>query len=109
MRFLTEVPATEIDNSLDKRFENEKVIIQGAVDICFVENDELIILDFKTDRVEDINDLANAYGEQLSIYAKACQKIFNKPIKEKIIYSFGVSNSIFEALNFLHTSTTFVL
>ena len=94
MRFLTEVPATEIDNSLDKRFENEKVIIQGAVDICFVENDELIILDFKTDRVEDINDLANAYGEQLSIYAKACQKIFNKPIKEKIIYSFGLSNSI---------------
>ena len=70
------------------------MIIQGAVDICFVENDELIILDFKTDRVEDINDLANAYGEQLSIYAKACQKIFNKPIKEKIIYSFGLSNSI---------------
>lgn len=94
MRFLTEVPATEIDNSLDKRFENEKVIIQGAVDICFVENDELVILDFKTDRVDDINDLANAYGKQLSIYAKACEKIFNKPIKEKIIYSFGLSDSI---------------
>ncbi len=94
MRFLTEVPATEIDSSLDTRFENEKVIIQGAVDICFVENDELVVLDFKTDRVDDINDLATAYGEQLSIYAKACEKIFSKPVKEKVIYSFSMSDTI---------------
>ncbi len=94
MRFLTEVPATQINPNLDKIYENEKVIIQGAVDICFVEDDGLVILDFKTDRVDNINDLKAAYSEQLSIYALACEKIFEKPVKEKLIYSFKFSDTI---------------
>ncbi len=88
MRFLTEICACKIDPSLDKKYENEMVIVQGAVDICFVEKDGIVILDFKTDRVDNPEILAEIYGEQLSIYALACEKIFNKPIKQKIIYSF---------------------
>lgn len=94
MRFLTEVPATYINPQLSLKFKDEKVIIQGAVDICFIEDNEVVILDFKTDRVENLDDLKNAYGEQLSIYGLACEKIFQKPIKEKIIYSFKLSDSI---------------
>lgn len=94
MRFLTEIPAMQIDASLDEKFKGENVIIQGAVDICFVEDGQLVILDFKTDRVDDIEDLATAYSQQLSIYGLACQKIFEMPIKEKIIYSFSKSNYI---------------
>ncbi len=94
MRFLTEVPATEIDNTLDNKFVNEKVIIQGAVDICFIEDNEVVILDFKTDNADDINDLKTAYSEQLNIYGIACEKIFEKPIKEKLIYSFKFSDTI---------------
>ena len=48
----------------------------------------------KTDRVDDITDLKNAYSEQLSIYALACEKIFEKQVKEKIIYSFKFSDTI---------------
>ncbi len=88
MRFLTELPVQKIAPKLDEKFRNEKIIVQGAVDVCFAEEDGIVILDFKTDRVEDINILADTYGEQLSIYAKACQKIYKKPVKEKIIYSF---------------------
>ncbi len=94
MKFLSEVPITQIDSTLDKRFENEKIVIQGAVDICFIENGEIVVLDFKTDRVNDINDLKEAYSGQLSIYAEACSKIFKMPVKEKIIYSFHLNNSI---------------
>ena len=94
MQFLTEVPITKIDTTLDKRFENEKIVIQGAVDVCFIENGEIIILDFKTDRVNDLSELKAAYSGQLSIYAEACSKIFKLPIKEKIIYSFHLSDSI---------------
>ncbi len=94
MRFLTEVKANLIDNTLDNKFDDETVIIQGAVDICFVEDGELVILDFKTDRVDDINVLADVYGEQLSIYAIACQKIFGYKVKEKVIYSFSKSDAI---------------
>ncbi len=92
MRFLTELPVEKIDTSL-KNY-NETVIVQGAVDICFVEDDGLVILDFKTDRVEDIEDLAKAYGEQLAVYAIACEKIFGLKVKEKIIYSFSKSDTV---------------
>ena len=94
LRFMTEIAATKIDSSLDDSFENEKIIVQGAVDVCFVEDDQLVILDFKTDRVEDINQLAQSYGEQLSIYAAACEKIFGLKVKEKVIYSFAKSNTV---------------
>ncbi len=94
MKFLSEVSVTEIDNTLDSRFNDEKIVIQGAVDVCFIENDQLVILDFKTDRVEDLLLLETAYAEQLKLYADACSKIFGLPVKEKIIYSFSLSDYI---------------
>ncbi|MBQ3052891.1 MAG: helicase-exonuclease AddAB subunit AddA [Clostridia bacterium] len=94
MRFLTELPANEIKPDLSLKFSNENIIVQGAVDVCFVESDSIVILDFKTDRVSDEKALKDAYGQQLDIYAKACEKIFERPVKEKIIYSFALSKEI---------------
>ncbi len=93
MRFMSEIPVNLIDNTLEE-FQNEKIIVQGAVDICFVEDDGIVILDFKTDRVGEAEELEVLYGEQLSIYAKACEKIFGKKVKEKVIYSFYHSKSV---------------
>lgn len=94
MRFLTELPAKIADPNLKSKFENESIIVQGAVDVCFVEDDGIVILDFKTDRADNTDSLATAYGEQLNIYAKALEKIFNKRVKEKIIYSFSLLKEI---------------
>ncbi len=94
MRFLTEIPARTVENSLDLSFDNEKIIIQGAVDLCFAELDGIVILDFKTDRVSEEAELISAYSEQLKYYAKACEKIFEKPIKQMYIYSFSLSRLI---------------
>ncbi len=94
MRFLTEIPALMADNNLDERFKDEKIIVQGAVDVCFIEDDKVVILDFKTDRVDEASELSRAYGEQLKFYATACEKIFGKPVKEKVIYSFNKAESV---------------
>ena len=64
------------------------------MDVCFVENDGVVVLDFKTDRVDNPEALVEAYGEQLNIYAMACEKIFSMPVKQKIIYSFALSEEI---------------
>lgn len=88
MKFITEIPATQVDSSLDNKFAEENVIVQGAVDVCFAEDDGIVILDFKTDRTHNPEHFVSAYKEQLDIYAIACEKIFKKPIKQKIIYSF---------------------
>lgn len=94
MRFLTEMPAVQIDSSLPERFSDEKVIVQGAVDLCFEEDGKIIVLDFKTDRVDSPEDLITAYGEQLRIYSAACEKIFGKRVAQKLIYSFSLSAEI---------------
>lgn len=94
MRFLTEVSAKKIAPELNDNYSDEKIIVQGAVDVCFIEDDGIVILDFKTDRVKDLSILAETYGEQLNIYAVACEKIFGLPVKQKIIYSFALSKEI---------------
>lgn len=94
MRFLTYMPAGLLENDLPKELENEKIVVQGAVDLMFYEADGIIIVDFKTDRVKDEKQLADAYGEQLRIYAYACEKITGLPVKEKIIYSLVLDRSI---------------
>lgn len=93
MKFLTEVNAGEVyDVSVD--LFDKKVIVQGAVDLLFVEDNKIVIVDFKTDRVEDSDTLVERYSEQLRLYSVACSKKFKMPVKEKIIYSFNLSKEI---------------
>lgn len=94
MRFLTEIPVSRIEPNISESFAHENIIVQGAVDICFTEPEGVVILDFKTDRADSAEALAETYREQLNIYAAACEKIFAKPVKEKIIYSFEFSKEI---------------
>jgi ATP-dependent helicase/nuclease subunit A len=94
MRFLSEIPATRIDETLDIDLSDANIIVQGAIDLCFVEDDGVVVLDFKTDRVDELKTLVDRYGEQLDIYSTAAEKIFGKPVKEKIIYSFHLGESI---------------
>ncbi len=94
MRFLTEVPANELNPELNAKLANEMVIVQGSVDCVFVEDDGIVVVDFKTDRVNDAKTLIDTYSKQLEIYAAACEKIFRLPIKEKVIYSFHLSSEI---------------
>ena len=94
MRFLTEIPAGEIYADLNPKLREEKVVVQGSVDCVFVEEDGIVVVDFKTDRISDASVLVDTYSKQLEIYASACEKIFALPIKEKVIYSFNLSKEI---------------
>lgn len=94
MRFLTEIPANELVTEPAECFENEKIIIQGAVDLCFEEDGGINVLDFKTDRVDGPTALCEAYGEQLKLYAVACERVFGLPVKKTVIYSFALGKEI---------------
>ena len=94
MRFMTEVKANKIVPDLSEKEGDTPVIIQGAVDLCFDEGDGIVVVDFKTDRVQKDTQLIEAYKEQLEIYSDACRKIFGKEVKEKIIYSFALKKEI---------------
>ncbi len=93
-RFITEMPAGRFDNTLPKEIADEPVIIQGSVDLVFEEADGLVILDFKTDRTTDSEQLITAYSGQLNIYAAACSKIYGKPIKQLLLYAFSKNDEV---------------
>ncbi len=93
-KFLTEFSATILKPDLDQRFSDEMIVVQGAVDLLFFEENEIVIVDFKTDRNLSESELKEAYSMQLAIYAKAIEKLYNKKVKELLIYSFALGKDI---------------
>ena len=94
MRFIKEFRAGELTEGLSKMCANEPIVVQGAVDLLFVEDNEIVIVDFKSDRNKNENELVEAYEKQLKIYAKACSKLMNLPVKEMLIYSYSLGKEI---------------
>lgn len=66
----------------------ETVLIQGIIDVYWEEDGEIVVLDYKTDRVERAEELVSRYEAQLAYYGEALATITDKPVKELLIYSF---------------------
>ena len=66
----------------------ESVVVQGVIDMCFVEDGEWVVVDYKTDRVDNVNlaEAAEKYKVQLDLYAKALSSITSMDVKEKYVY-----------------------
>ena len=79
-------------------FEYEGQLIQGIIDLYFEEDGELVLVDYKTDRVmkgeAGEKELVKRYAIQLDYYAKALTQLTGKTVKEKIIYSFALEKEI---------------
>ena len=89
--FVLGIPASEIYPEIQSE---EMILVQGIIDVCFEENGELVVLDYKTDRVCKAEELREKYHAQLDYYAEALEQLLKKPVKEKIIYSFTLQEEI---------------
>lgn len=69
-------------------------LIQGIIDLYFEEEDGIVLLDYKTDHVEQALELVERYRIQLMYYAQAIRQITGKPVKEIYIYSLYLSQTI---------------
>ena len=72
----------------------EAVLIQGIIDAYFVEGENLILVDYKTDKVFEGKRLVELYHVQLEDYAKALERLTGKRVTEKYIYSFTLKECI---------------
>ncbi|MEG2016355.1 MAG: PD-(D/E)XK nuclease family protein, partial [Oscillospiraceae bacterium] len=79
---------------LGNKFANEQVLVQGIADCAFVEDGELVILDYKTDSVKSLDVLAERYKSQLKIYSFALNECTGLKVKEALLYSFELGESI---------------
>lgn len=72
----------------------ETVLIQGIIDVYFEEEDGIVLLDYKTDYVHTDEELKARYHGQLEYYAQAVERLTQKTVKQKLIYSFTLRKAI---------------
>jgi ATP-dependent helicase/nuclease subunit A len=89
--FMMGVSAKELDPLFP---EDEMVLVQGIIDAFFEEDGELVLLDYKTDRVYEEKKLADMYRVQLDLYKRALEAATGKKVKESLIYSFAQHRQI---------------
>jgi len=74
--------------------ENEKVLIQGIIDVYFIEGNEIVLLDYKTDAVSTGVELVQRYKTQLDYYTKALENITGIRVKERLLYAFKLDEVV---------------
>ena len=86
--FVLAIPASRLSETFP---EEEKVLVQGIIDVYFIEEGEIVLLDYKTDVIPNMEALWNRYETQLEYYQEALERLTEKKVKEKILYSFHLS------------------
>lgn len=94
--FYINVPAKDVmDTTLD-----ENILVQGIIDLYYItKNDELVLLDYKTDFVnQDEKDakleLISKHKPQLMLYKEALENGLNRNVDRVWIYSTGLGREI---------------
>ncbi len=73
--------------------EVSESILQGVIDLCFLEENAWVLVDFKTDRVQDVHELEPLYQAQMKIYKMALEKSTPYPVGESILYSLSLGQA----------------
>lgn len=72
----------------------EKVILQGIIDAFIMEEEGIILVDYKTDRVKDGEELRNRYQKQIDLYSEALEQILGKKVKRRVLYSLSLGEEV---------------
>ncbi len=83
-RFTVNIPANLTGLTEDTE---TSVILQGAVDLLIIKDNQITIVDYKTDRVSSTDILLKRYFKQLSLYKEAVSACFELPVSRCLIYS----------------------
>ena len=86
-------PAYQLDPALAEE-DGEFMVMQGIADCVFYEDGELVIVDYKTDRVKTDRELLERYTTQLNIYRKSLSEALAVPVRDCLLYSFALGHVI---------------
>ncbi|SDX46006.1 helicase-exonuclease AddAB subunit AddA [Salimicrobium album] len=90
------LPAKEVYNDWEED-DNDRVFIQGIVDLLIPYKDGYILLDYKTDSLsgkETEQELSSRYRTQLSLYAKAIEDIRKRKVYRSVLYFFDAAKVV---------------
>ena len=78
----------------DVKDDEDKLVLNGIVDAFYERDNELIIVDYKSDYYIDKKEMVEKYQVQLQLYKKALEKITGKKVRECILYLFYKSEYV---------------
>lgn len=90
-QFIMGVKAKDINGELQSE---ELVLVQGVIDAYFIEGNELVLVDYKSDAYVTEEKLKSRYHMQLKHYQKALEQLTGMKVKESIIYSVWLSRQV---------------
>lgn len=92
-QFVVGIPAKELYQESESE---ERILLQGVIDVYFEEDGKLILLDYKTDSVLEGQEelLILRYKKQFELYKMALEKMTGKTVGEMILYSFGLGKEL---------------
>ena len=93
--FVMDVPAVMLHYPETVRPE-DAILVQGIIDAYFIEDGQIVIVDYKTDRVKDAEgqELVEHYRSQLMQYKEAVERATGLKVKETLIYSVTIGREI---------------
>lgn len=94
MKFMVALNELKFDNITNSKFKNADGMIKGIMDLIFEENDNLVLVDYKSDRCYNEDILIDKYLFQLNLYKQALEIITTKKVSQVYIYSIEMEKEI---------------
>jgi len=94
-RVMKEAPFT-----VKRIYEGREIMVQGTLDCCFMEDGSWVLVDYKSNYVDKSKEedeaerLRNEYIPQLAQYRYALESITGIPVKEAVLYLFGLGKGV---------------
>jgi len=88
--------ASRLIEGIKKGSEDEALLVQGVIDLYFLEDEELVLVDYKTDFIsrENRDMVIDKYRVQLELYKEALESIQGKKVKESYLFLFDSGEEI---------------
>lgn len=95
---LREFKFTLLDDAANyvAQLHGERILLQGVIDCAVIDDDGITVIDFKTDRVTEqtIQSVTEGYRPQVQAYAGAISRIYELPVKRKLLYYFSAGRTV---------------
>ena len=91
-QFMMGIPAQRLHPEISGE-DTDTVLVQGIIDAYFYEDDDVVVMDYKTDAADE-ETLVGRYWAQLASYAEVLERLTGKKVKEQVIYSFHLDKMI---------------
>ncbi len=72
----------------------DRILLQGRVDLYFVEDGEIVVVDYKTDNPHNLEKEKENYARQVKIYSSVLPKFTGMRVKEIYLYAFATGEAL---------------